>query len=119
MLSELVSLDQGYFLLIFDRGAFKTPLVAQRGEIMTQVISDGIDKRDPYAPNDSPEVLLLLHFKDVQVPQLPSFSKSPSSTFVSVGTTSFTTPRWVFTEPFLPFSVLSTDNYACQVNMRR
>lgn len=44
--------------------------------------------------------------------------KPPSSTSVSVGTTSFTTARWVFIEPFLPFSFLCTDNYAHQVAMR-
>ena len=44
--------------------------------------------------------------------------KPSSSTSVSVGTTSFTTARWVFTEPFLPFSFLCTDNYAHQVAMQ-
>lgn len=86
---------------------------------MTQVISDGIDKRDHYAPSDFPEVSFILQLRMFKYHASSLLSKSSSSTFVSVGTTSFITPRWVFTEPFLPFSVLSTDNYARQVNMWR
>lgn len=113
MLSELTSLQQSCFTLLFDREMLGTPVVVQ-GEI-TRLLKvsygPGDGQERSYGLGDSPAVLFIPCLKMFNYHTSFPPPKSSSLTFVSFGT-SFITPGWLFTEPFLSFFVLSTDNYA-------